>query len=44
VAIVALGLLDFSSERGAGLARRASERLGTMLEDHQFAEHLADLA
>jgi thiamine kinase-like enzyme len=44
VAIVALGLLDFSSERGADLARRVSERLGTMLEDHQFAEHLEDLA
>ncbi len=42
--VVALGLLDFSSERGAGLARRVSERLGTMLEDHHFAEHLAELA
>jgi Ecdysteroid kinase-like family len=42
-AVIALGLLDFSSERGAGLARRVNQRLGAVLEDHQFAEHLEDL-
>jgi Ecdysteroid kinase-like family len=43
-AIVAGGMLDFSSERGTELFRQASQRLGAALEDHHFVELLRDLA
>jgi hypothetical protein len=34
--VIAGGMLDFSSERGQELARIASQRMGAMIEDHDF--------
>ena len=43
-AVIAGGMLDFSSERGTDLVRQILERLGAALDDHHFAEHLEELA
>jgi hypothetical protein len=37
------GMLDFTSERATRLARNGLQRLGAILEDHEFAEYLEDL-
>jgi len=41
--VMAGGMLDFSSERGADLFKRLCERLGAALEDHQFVTYLDGL-
>jgi hypothetical protein len=42
-AVVAGGMLDFSSERGQQLIQQLSLRIGAMLEDHRFTESLEEL-
>lgn len=42
--VIAGGMLDFSSQRGADLFRQICARLGAMLEDHQFGAYLDELA
>lgn len=42
--VIASGMLDFSSERGADLLKQLWERLGAALDDHQFMSYLDDLA
>jgi len=43
-AVIAGGMLDFSSERGADLIRQLLDRLGAALDDYRFAGHLEELA
>jgi ubiquinone/menaquinone biosynthesis C-methylase UbiE len=42
--VIAGGMLDFSSERGAELFKQVCARLGAALDDHQFADYLNRLA
>lgn len=42
--VIAGGMLDFSSERGTALFRQLCERAGTVLNDHQFAAYVDELA
>jgi Ecdysteroid kinase-like family len=42
--VIAGGMLDFSSQRGADLFMQIWSRLGAMLEDHQFGAYLNELA
>jgi hypothetical protein len=41
--IIASGMLDFSSERGADLLKQLWERLGAVLDDHRFSAYLDTL-
>ena len=41
--VIAGGMLDFSSERGADLFKQVCARLGAALEDHQFVDYLDEL-
>lgn len=43
VLVVAGAVLDFSSERGAQLAREICARVGSALEDYQFGEFLDEI-
>lgn len=42
--VIASGMLDFSSERGADLLKQVCERLGTALDDHRFSGYLDNIA
>jgi len=42
--IIASGMLDFSSERGADLVKQVCERLGAALDDYRFAAYLNTLS
>lgn len=42
--VIAGGMLDFSSQRGADLFKQICARLGAMLEDYQFSAYLDGLA
>ena len=42
--VIAGGMLDFSSQRGADLFKQVCARLGAMLEDHQFGTYLDGLS
>ena len=42
--VIAGGMLDFSSERGADLFKQVCVRLGAVLEDHEFLDYLDELA
>ncbi|OQW30998.1 MAG: hypothetical protein A4E19_20755 [Nitrospira sp. SG-bin1] len=42
--VIAGGMLDFSSERGANLVRQVCERLDATLKDYQFIDYLNKLA
>lgn len=42
--VIAGGMLDFSSERGADLFKQVCARLGAALEDHEFLDYLDELA
>ena len=41
--VIASGMLDFSSERGADLLKQLWERLGAVLDDHRFSAYLDTL-
>lgn len=41
--VIASGMLDFSSERGAALLTQFWERLGAALDDHRFSAYLDTL-
>ncbi len=41
--VIASGMLDFSSERGADLLKQFCERLGAALDDHRFSAYLDTL-
>ncbi len=41
--VIASGMLDFSSERGADLLKQLWERLGAALDDHRFTAYLDTL-
>jgi hypothetical protein len=42
--VIASGMLDFSSERGAELVKQVCERLGAALDDYHFAAYLDALS
>jgi hypothetical protein len=41
--VIAGGMLNFSSQRGAALFGEVCARLSAMLEDHQFGAYLNEL-
>jgi len=42
--VIAGGMLDFSSERGTDLLKRACQRLDAVLDDHRLTSYLDELA
>ena len=42
--VIASGMLDFSSERGADLVKQVCERLGAALDDYRFTAYLDTLS